>query len=356
MEPSLVRVIAEFDLPGTLLSADPFGSGLINDTYLCLFSTGNAVRKYLLQRINRSVFRRPEQVMENVELVTRHIRERLRREGVAEPETVAPALVHVRGGRSFLTDAQGESWRMFHFIESGAVFDTVQGPEHAREIGRALGRFQALVADIPASRLHDTLPGFHHTPGCLAGLDEAVRQDPQGRASGARGDLAFVSSRRPLAALLMDRIGDGTIPVRVVHNDPKVNNVLVEAATGKALCMVDLDTVKPGVVHFDFGDAVRSATNPAGEDVPDLGSVRFDRERYEALAGGYLDEARSFLTDREIALLPASARVITYELGIRFLADHLRGDVYFKISRPGQNLHRARVQFRLLQSMEQAGL
>ncbi len=352
----LEPILSHFDLPGTLKKAGRFGSGLINETFLAEFEDRGVIRKYILQHINKAVFTRPDLVMENVEIVTEHLQARLRKEGVADPASVTPALVRARDGRSFHVDGSGEYWRMFHFIETGKVFDTVQGTAHAREVGRGLGRFQALVADLPPERLHDTLPGFHHTPRYLTALDGAVREDRAGRVLDARQELAFVQKRRDLARVLTDMMESGRIPVRVVHNDPKVNNVMVHSATGKALCMLDLDTVKPGIVHFDFGDCARSASNAAGEDAGDLDSVVFDRARYEFLASGYLDEARSFLTRTEIELLPASVKVIAYELGVRFLADHLRGDTYFRVRYPGHNLLRARVQFRLLERMETAKL
>jgi Ser/Thr protein kinase RdoA (MazF antagonist) len=208
------------------------------------------------------------------------------------------------------------------------------------------------VADLPPERLHDTLPGFHHTPGYLAGFDDALGADVKLRASAAKAEREFVYSRRSLAPALTGLIASKELPLRVVHNDPKVNNIMVHAVTGEALCMLDLDTVKPGIVHFDFGDCVRSAANPAGENALDLDRVGIDLALFEAVAKGYLREAGAFLTKKEIALLPLSVKVITFELGIRFLADHLRGDTYFKTAYPGHNLHRARVQFRLLESIE----
>ena len=351
----IASILSHFALPCTLVRSERFGSGLINETWLCEFSDSGRVRKFILQHINKTVFARPDLVMENVVIVTEHLQARLKLEGVADPASVTPSLLRERGGRSFHIDASGEYWRMFHFIEEGAVFDTVRDNVHAYEVGRGLGRFQALVSDLSPARLHDTLPGFHHTPRYLAELDDAIRFDAKARLAEAGAEIAFVQVRRHLAPLLTDLMSSGRVPVRVVHNDPKVNNVMVHAVTGKALCMLDLDTVKPGIVHFDFGDCVRSAANPAGEDA-DLNDVVFDRQRYEAISRGYLDAARSFLTPTEVELLPMSVKVITFELGIRFLADHLRGDTYFRVRSADHNLHRARVQFRLLERMEKAGL
>jgi Ser/Thr protein kinase RdoA (MazF antagonist) len=350
----LTAIISQFSIPGSLLKAERFGSGLINDTWLCEFRDGGEIRKYILQRINAAVFKHPEQVMENVEVVTTHIADRLRSRGVRDPSTVTPALTRTRSGSSFLRDDAGAYWRMFHFIEAGAVYDTVRDANHAYQVGRGLGAFQALVSDLSPDRLHDTLPGFHYTPKYLHEYDEALKADEKGRAAGAVSEWEFVSRRRSLAPALTGLIASKEIPLRVVHNDPKANNIMIHAVTGEALCMLDLDTVKPGIVHFDFGDCVRSAANPAGEDAQDLDAVAFDLSLFEAIAKGYLQEAGAFLTKKEISLLPLSVKVITFELGIRFLADHLRGDTYFKIKYPSHNLHRARVQFRLLESSEAA--
>jgi Ser/Thr protein kinase RdoA (MazF antagonist) len=350
----LSSVISQFAIPGTPRKTERFGSGLINDTYLCEFTDKGETRKYILQRINTAVFKKPEQVMENVEAVTTHILRKLTASGVADPLAVTPALIRTCGGRSHLQDDAGGFWRMFHFIESGVVYDTVRDAVHAREVGRGLGRFQALVSDLDPRTLHDTLPGFHHTPDYLAEYDAALREDRAGRASEAAAETEFVSSRRALARRLLEPLEKGEIPIRVVHNDPKVNNVMVHAKTGEALCMLDLDTVKPGIVHFDFGDCVRSAANPVGEDAEDPSSAQIDLSLFEAVADGYLQEAGPFLTKEEIALLPASIKVITFELGLRFLTDYLRGDTYFRVHHPSHNLHRARVQFRLLESVEAA--
>jgi len=353
-DPMLKTIITQFNIPGSFVRANRFGSGLINDTYLCEFVDNGAARKYIVQRINDAVFKQPEQVMQNVEVVTNHVISALRKRGVIDPGAVTPALVQTRDGRSFLRGANGTYWRMFHFIETGAVYDTVRDANHAFEVGRAVGGFQALVSDLSPDRLYDTLPGFHSTPNYLREYDDACQAASAGLRASAAAEQEFVEQRRSLAGLLIENRSSGKIPLRVVHNDPKVNNVMVDAATGKALCMLDLDTVKPGIVHFDFGDCIRSAANRAGEDAKDLSLVAIDRSLFEAVTRGYLAEAGGVLTKLEIELLPASVKVITFELGLRFLADHLRGDTYFKIRYPGHNLHRSRVQFRLLESIEAA--
>ncbi len=348
----LDSIISQFSVTGIFRKVGRFGTGLINDTYLCEFNDNGTTRKYILQRINASVFTRPDQVMENVEIVTEHIDRKLRAEGIADPSLVTPALVRTKNGKPYVRDDSAAYWRMFHFIESGTVFDTIVDVKHAYEVGRGLGRFQALVADLPIAKLYDTLPGFHDTPKYLSEFDDTLKTGVQDRMGGTVAEQEFVDLRRSLAPALTGHIASNEIPIRVVHNDPKVNNVMIRVDTRKALCMLDLDTVKPGIVHFDFGDCIRSAANPEGEDALDLAAVRIDLTLFEAVAGGYLREAGAFLTKTEIALLPLSVKVITFELGIRFLADYLRGDTYFRTTYPDHNLHRARVQFKLLESIE----
>ena len=347
----ITTIISQFAIPGTLIRSERFGSGLINETFLCECDDHGALRKYILQRINSSVFTHPEQVMQNVAAVTTHIVKRLRAEGMVDPYAMTPVLINTRSGRSFYSDDKGEYWRVFHFIDTGTVFNTVLDKKHAYEIGRGVGRFQSLVSDLSPDSLHDTLPGFHYTPFYLSAYDDALKADVKTRAAAILVEREFVHHRRSLAPVLTDLIASKDLPLRIVHNDPKVNNIMVHRETGMALCMLDLDTVKPGIVPFDFGDCVRSAANPAGEDEKDLGSITIDLALFEDITAGYFREAGAFLTKNEIAILPRSVQVITFELGIRFLADYLRGDSYFKIKYPTHNLHRARVQFRLLESI-----
>jgi len=348
----LETIINHFSLLGTFVRAERFGSGLINDTYLCEFLNNNSPRKYILQRINQSVFKHPDQVMTNVEAVTTHIAKKLRAEGVHDPDSVTPSLIQTQSGKSYHLDDDGSYWRMFHFIESGMVLDRVADAQHAYEVGRGLGRFQALVSDLPPDDLYDTLPGFHYTTLYLSAFDDALMSDVAKRDADISSERQFVFRRRSLATVLVDRMRSKDVPLRVVHNDPKVNNIMIHSSTREALCMLDLDTVKPGIVHFDFGDCVRSAANPAGENEEDLGKVGIDLALFDAVATGYLREAASFLTKNEVEMLPVSVKVITFELGLRFLADYIRGDTYFKIRYPTHNLHRARVQFKLLESIE----
>lgn len=346
-------IFSSFDIPGHLVGCEPFGSGLINDTWLCTAVQSGIEHRYIIQRINTSVFPSPVHVMENIETVTAHIASRLREKGASDPFTITPCLVPARSGLSYFIDGEGGFWRAFHFIESCVAYERVTEPWLAREVGVALGRFHALVSDLRPQMLHDTLPWFHHTPRYLKEFDD-VAKDGCGSAGGLRAEIAFVNERRNIVSLLIDAMDSGAISVRVVHNDPKVSNVLINTVTRKAISLIDLDTVKPGIIHFDFGDCARSVANPAGEDPKDFGDVRFDLRLFRELAAGYLEEAGGFLTKNEIHLLPASVKVITFELGLRFLTDHLKGDTYFKVGYPGQNLQRARAQFRLLEQIERA--
>ena len=270
----LKTIISQFSIPGTFVRAERFGSGLINDTYLCEFDDGGKRRKYILQRINASVFKHPEQVMENVEIVTSHIVKRLR-EGVDDPYAVTPALDQ-HPGRPIVPSSTIPARTGACSTSSKPAIGLRYGPgrEHAYQVGRGLGRFQALVADLSPERLHDTLPGFHHTPRYLAAFDDALRADVKAARRRGRAEHEFVFPEGALAPALTGLIASKELPLRVVHNDPKVNNIMVHTVTGEALCMLDLDTVKPGIVHFDFGDCVRSAANPAGENAKDLESSR----------------------------------------------------------------------------------
>ena len=344
-----LRVAARFELEAPAIHAAPYGSGHINDTFAvtCRTAIGHT-RRYLLQRINGRIFRDVPALMENIARVTRHARSRL---PAASAERVL-TLISDREGAAFTRDESGAAWRCYDFIEGARTYDLLERPEQAREAAAAFGRFQGLLADLPAPRLHETIPAFHHTRRRFETFLEIVRRDPAGRVAAAREEIAFVTARETMVDRLLDRHARGELPERITHNDTKLNNVMLDDVTGRAVCVIDLDTVMPGLALYDFGDLVRSATNAAPEDGTDLAQVIARPEIFTALAEGYLATARSFLSSAEIAELAFSGRLITFEIGLRFLTDFIEGDVYFKTKRPGHNLDRARNQFALVRSLE----
>ncbi|HOI54932.1 MAG TPA: aminoglycoside phosphotransferase family protein [Phycisphaerae bacterium] len=347
----LSSIVRRFAVAGAYQEAVPYGSGHINDTYAVRCADGDASRRYLLQRINHRVFRQPEKLMENVARVTRHLRSRILAEG-GDPDRRSLTLIPTADGADFLHDDRGDYWRMYLFIEGARTYDLVENPDHVYEAARAFGDFQRGLADLPPPRLHETIPDFHHTPRRVEAFREALARDAAGRAADARSEIDFVLRRADRAARLIDLAAQGSLPERITHNDTKFNNVMIDDATQRGLCVVDLDTVMPGLVLYDFGDAVRSGANTAAEDERDLAKVAFNLQAFDRLAHGYLDAARDFLTDAEIDELAFSAWLITLEIGIRFLTDHLAGDVYFKVHRPGHNLDRCRTQFKMVADME----
>jgi Ser/Thr protein kinase RdoA (MazF antagonist) len=348
--PNFTAIARAFPLPGTFRSAAPHGSGHINDTYAVVFDVEGTAVRYLLQRINDRIFADVPALMDNIRRVTRHAAARAA-DG-ADPARRALNLVAAEDGQPFHRDAAGGWWRCYDFIERARSYDVVETPAQAAAAARAFGEFQRLLVDLSGRRLHETIPGFHHTRRRFGAFQRVLAADPHNRAAGARAEIAFVLAHEPLADVLPDLQASGAIPERVTHNDAKFNNVMLDEATHEALCVVDLDTVMPGVALNDFGDLVRSATNAAAEDERDVGRVRARPEIFAALAEGYLASAGSFLNAAEIEHLAVSGHVITFEQGMRFLTDHLAGDAYYKIKRPGHNLERAASQFALVRSLE----
>ena len=336
----------QFAIDGELLRAEPFGSGHINDTYRVTFARGGAAASYVLQRINRGIFKKPEALMENVQRVTAHLAAQV----ADEPDRARRALtlIETRDGRGWHVDEEGGYWRVFNFIPGARSYDAVESTAQAFEAARAFGRFQQMLASLPAPRLHDTIPDFHNTPKRLAALLEAIAADKAGRARLARPEIKFALARAAMTSVLLD----AHLPERVTHNDTKLNNVLLDDATGEGICVMDLDTTMPGLGLNDFGDMVRTMTSPAAEDERDLANVGLQSEMFEAVVRGYLSTAGGFLSKDETALLAFAGKLITFETGIRFLADYLNGDSYFKVHREGQNLDRCRTQFKLVESIE----
>ncbi len=350
----LAAVAKGFPLPDRMRRGEAHGSGHINDTFLLEFDQAGAPVRYILQRINDRVFKDVPALMDNIARVTAHV---ARGVAAAAASAGAPArraltLVPARDGRPYHRDEHGGWWRCYVFIEGARTHDIIEHPRQAREAARAFGGFQQLLVDLPGGRLHETIPFFHDTRRRFDALRRAIENDAQGRAGAIAEDIAFALARESMVDALLDLQARGEIPERVTHNDTKLNNVMIDDATGEGVCVIDLDTVMPGLALCDFGDMVRSATNAAAEDERDLARVHARLPVFEALVEGYLSAARSFLNEAEIARLAFSGRLITFEIGMRFLTDHLEGDVYFKIKRPGHNLDRARNQFALLRSLE----
>jgi len=351
MTSDLRNIAGHFAVEGELTAVEPFGGGHINESFLLTYRHEGGVARFLLQHLNQAVFPSPALVMDNIRRVTGHIRRQLESSAGTDLGRRLLRLVHTHDGSPCCRDGAGGCWRLYVFIEGTRGCQTVDTPELAERAGRAFGRFQALLIDIPGPRLHETIPGFHHTPSRFAALERAIQADPHGRLSAARAEAQYASRHRPLAAVLSDLHEAGDIPERVVHNDAKIGNLLLDARTGEPLCVVDLDTVMPGLAPHDFGDMVRSMTCPAPEDETDLSRVEVSMPLFEALARGYLQAAAAFLTPAERANLLTAGKLITLEQGVRFLTDFLNGDTYYRIQRPNHNLDRCRTQFRLFASI-----
>jgi hypothetical protein len=343
-----VRAVArQFLLAGEFVSAEPYGSGHINDTYCVTYDQAGARVRYIFQRINHNVFKTPGALMENVARVTRHLGEKI--SGQPDASRRVLTLVPVRDGKPYFCDADGNHWRVYFFIEKARTFDAVESPAQAFQAAKAFGQFQKLLADLPPPRLHDTIPDFHHTPKRFAALEKAIEADVANRARLAKAEIEFALAHKSITGVLLD----AKLPERVTHNDTKFNNVMLDDATGEGICVIDLDTVMPGLALYDFGDMVRTTTSPAKEDERDLSKVKMQFPMFEALVRGYLSSAAEFLTPAEKRLLAFAGKLITFEIGVRFLTDFLAGDVYFKVHRDGHNLDRCRTQFKLVKSIGQ---
>jgi len=348
----LRQVFSQFAIAGDFAGAQFLKVGHINDTYL-VDSDNNGVREQLIfQRINHFVFPDPERLMANFEKITCHIRAKLERIPGRNPDRETLNLLPARSGGTFHLSSDGNYWRAYRFVGDAYILNVATKPEEAFEAGRAFGCFQKLLSDLDASSLYETIPFFHHTPRRFARFKEVLEKDTLGRAKGARDAVDFALDRKTMTSVITDALEGGRLPLRITHNDTKINNVLFDNRTGKAICIIDLDTTMPGSPLYDFGDMVRTTTSFAAEDERDLARVKLELEMFRALADGYLEEARDFLTPQEIDLLVFSGRLITFTIGLRFLTDFLEGDVYFRVHRPGHNLDRARAQFALVQSME----
>ena len=350
-------MVQQFDVAGRLVTVLQHGSGNVNDTYLAVVRTTFSEERFIVQKINRNVFPQPDSIMANMRVLTEHVHARLEKEAhLSDRIWQLPRIIPAKNGDDFVIDGDGEYWRAISHIASATSYENVQSLEHAYEAGFVLGQFQRLISDIPVSKLKDTLAGFHITPGYLKQLDLIRETEEAGirleSVSEAGRCLRFIEERREWCSVLEDAKESGELHIRPVHGDPKIANVMIDDMTGKGTCIVDLDTVKPGLIHYDIGDCLRSACNPVGEETGDLSAVRFDEDLFQAIMKGYMTFAREFLTDADKAYLFDCIRLLAFELGLRFFTDYLDGDRYFKVSNDMQNLNRARVQFRLCECIE----
>lgn len=346
-----MRAVDQFAFEGTLLLLEEFGDGHINDTYRLTYETEQGEVRYILQHMNRTVFPDPVGVMENIIGVTAFLKEKIKKNG-GDPMRETLTVISAKDGNPYCVDADGEYWRCYVFIADTNCYNLAPNTEIFYESAYAFGNFQSMLSDYPAETLHETIVDFHNTKARFAAFKKAVEKDVMGRASEVQDEIQFVLDREADANYFTELQAKGELPIRVTHNDTKLNNVLLDASTDKGLCVIDLDTVMPGLAMNDFGDSIRSGASTAEEDEQDLSKVSCDMELFDIYAKGFIDGCQGKLTAKEIELLPMGAKIMTYECGMRFLTDYLQGDTYFKIHRDKQNLDRSRTQFKLVADME----
>lgn len=351
--PSLISIIKAFPAFGKYIGFRPITDGHINDTFVVEYQQENGeVSQYLLQRINTKVFTKPDELMENIQKVTDFLRSRIaQRDGDVERETLT--VYKTKDGKNYYTDVNGGCWRMYNFVTGTYSLNVISSPEVFKNAAIAFGEFQKELADFPVDSIEETIPNFHNTISRFRDFVEAVCHNASGRKDLAQKEIDFVFERGKDCMTLVNLIDKGEIPLRVTHNDTKLNNVLFDEKTNKGICVVDLDTVMPGLSLYDFGDSIRFGASTAAEDETDLDKVQLSLELFKAYVEGYLESAGEILTENEIKYLPFSAKLLTLECGMRFLGDFLNGDTYFKIEYPEHNLVRARTQLKLVKEMEE---
>lgn len=347
------EALAAFRFEGNITECRPYGSGHINDTFLVRSRISeHSIRRYILQRMNHEIFKNPSELMENIINVTSYLRSRIIENG-GDPERETLNVVLTDKGEFYYRDSIGSYWRVYKFIEEAVSYDSVEKVEDFYQSAVAFGHFQRLLADFPAEKLHETIKGFHDTGARFEVFKKAVKDDIMGRAKEAGAEIQFVLDREALAYELGQMLKEGKLPLRVTHNDTKLNNIMIDKKTGKGLCVIDLDTVMPGLAIHDFGDSIRFGANTGAEDERDLSKVSLNLELFELYTKGFIQGCAGSLTETEIEMMPTGARSMTLECGMRFLTDYLCGDTYFKIHREKHNLDRCRTQFKLVKDMEQ---
>ena len=351
-EERLQEVLAAFDFGAPVVGALRYGQGHINDTFVVHTQPEDCCcRRFILQRMSAAAFKHPDELMENIIGVTGYLGREIGKHG-GDRDREAMRVLRPRSGGPFYTDSEGGAWRVYPFVERTICYQSAESAELFAASGRAFGRFQQLLRDYPAQTLHETIPNFHNTEDRLAKFKAALAADPLGRAKDCGPEIQFVLDREADCSVALNAMREGKLPLRVTHNDTKLNNVLMDEETREGVCIIDLDTVMPGLVIYDFGDSIRFGANHSAEDERDLSKVSLDVDLFSVYTAAFLEGTGGALTDAEIAYLPWGAKLMTLECGIRFLTDYIDGDHYFHINREGQNLDRCRTQFKLVSDME----
>ena len=347
----IIQVANAFQLCGEVVHIEECHNGHINRTYFISCKNGDGVRRYVMQMINTSIFKKPDEVMENIVNVTSHIREGYEKQGIdAFRRTLN--VIYTKDGKWGYVDGEDKYWRTYDFVEDADCFMQVESAEMFEKVGFAFGQFQRQLADFDASKLYESIPNFHNTEWRYSNLEKAIAENKSGRAHLIPDDIKFALDRKEITGFINKSIADGSLTLRVTHNDTKLNNIMMDRATGEGICVIDLDTVMPGSVLADFGDSIRFGASSAAEDETDLDKVYCRLDMFESFAKGFIEGLEGSLTESEIRALPMGALILTYETGIRFLSDYLDGDVYFRVAHPNHNLDRARNQFKLVADME----
>ncbi len=352
MSESMQKILDSFDVKGKVVFFETYGSGHINETYYIIVRNNIDNEEYILQKINTKVFKDPDKLMKNYAGVTEFLRKKIVQNG-GDPKRETINIVKTKDGQNYHRDDLGGCWRLLIFVKDSISYDKVENPKQFYDSAVAFGNFQRLLADYPADTLHETIANFHNTPDRLRVFKEALAADICGRAKEVREEIDFVLEREEFMGTLERAHKEGKLPLRVTHNDTKLNNILFDKNSGEAVCIIDLDTIMPGYSVNDFGDSIRFGATTALEDEADLSKVSFDISLYELYIKGFIEGASGGLTDTELEMLPIGAVMMTLECGMRFLTDYLSGDTYFRTSREKHNLDRARNQFKLVRDMEE---
>jgi len=347
---NLAAIVGQFNIQGQAAAIEPHGSGHIHDTFRVINAEAGAP-DYLLQRVNHHVFKNVPALMENIQVVTKHLREKLSALPQANPEKEVLTLVPTQSGQWYYTDADGNYWRVYYFLDNTRTYDIVENAQQAYQGGKAFGKFQRLLADLPVNQLHETIPNFHNIESRLRLFREAMAKDPIGRVKAVQPEIQAIEERIATMRTVLNLGESGQIPPRITHNDTKFNNVLLDA-NNKAQCVIDLDTVMPGYVAYDFGDAIRTTVNTAAEDEKDLSKIKVDLTLFRGFTEGFLSETGAFLSRTELTSLAYGVLLLPYIMGLRFLTDYIDGDNYYKIHFPEHNLQRARAQLQLVKNLE----